>query len=87
MGRKTNNPFFEKEILPIKYSIENHHYVEARSRIEECLLNHILETDLTRLYLWILNVLGEHSYIISLKSKYYLNDMFCCFELPKHITI
>ena len=78
-----NNPFFEKEILPIKYSIENHHYVEARSRIEKCLFNHILEADLTRLYLWILNVLGEHSYIISLKSKYYLNDMFCYLEFAK----
>ena len=76
-------PFFEKEILPIKYSIENQHYVEAKSRINECLHNHILETHLTRLYLWILNVLGEYSYILSFKSNYQLNDNFCYFEFAK----
>ncbi len=78
-----NNPYFEKEILPIKYSIENHHFIEARSRIEECLLKHILETDLKRLYLWILNILGEHSYIITHKSEYHSNDMLCYFEFAK----
>lgn len=77
------NPYFEKDVLLIKHCIENYMFVEARSRIEECLSKHIIERDLISIYLWTLNQLRDFSDTVIQEKEYYMNDKSCCLEFAK----
>lgn len=77
------NKFFEKDLLSIKYDIEKELFVEARSRLEDCISKRILQVELERILLWVLNVLGEYNSIIDYEKTGLVNDVLCYVEFAK----